>query len=130
MTTASGAAKGDVLLLVGTRKGSFILSSNKSRRAWALAGPYSAGSEVFQFVYDPRDGGRAIAAVNQMVWGPEIQFSNDLGGTWSSGTEQPRFADDTDRKVDKLWHVEPGRDSEPGVLYVGVQPAALFRVVV
>jgi len=54
MTTGSGAAKGDVLLLVGTRKGGFILSSNKSRRTWALAGPYGAGSEVFHFVYDPR----------------------------------------------------------------------------
>ena len=68
MTTGSGAVKGDVLLLVGTRKGGFILSSNKSRRKWALAGPYGAGSEVFHFVYDPRDGGRALAAVNQMVW--------------------------------------------------------------
>ena len=71
MTTASGAVKGDVLVLVGTRKGCFILSSDKSRRTWDLAGPYCAGSEVFHFVYDPRSG-RAISAVNQMVWGPEI----------------------------------------------------------
>ena len=82
---------------------------------------------MFHFVYDPRDGGRAIAAVNQMVWGPEIQFSNDLGGTWSSGKEQPRFSGDSGRKVDRLWHIQPGRESEPGVLYVGVEPAALFR---
>ena len=66
MTTGSGAVKGDALLLVGTRKGGFILSSNKSRRTWTLAGPYSDGSEVFHFVYGPRDG-RVIAAVNQMI---------------------------------------------------------------
>ena len=71
MTTAAGAVKGDVLVLVGTRKGCFILSSGKPRRTWDLAGPYCAGSEVFHFVYDPRSG-RAISAVNQMVWGPEI----------------------------------------------------------
>ena len=29
--------------------------------------------------------------------------------------------------MDKLWHIEPGRDSQPGVVYVGVQPAALFK---
>ena len=55
MATGSAAGKGDVLLLVGTKKGCFILSSNKSRRTWALAGPYCAGDEVFHFVYDPRD---------------------------------------------------------------------------
>ncbi|PKB70462.1 MAG: hypothetical protein BZY87_10605 [SAR202 cluster bacterium Io17-Chloro-G6] len=126
MTTSSGAAKGDVLLLVGTRKGGFVLSSDKSRRTWVLAGPYCAGSEVFHSVYDSRSG-RVLAANNQMVWGPEIQFSDDLGGSWSSGKDQPRFSDDTKRKVDRLWHIEPGRDSEPGVLYVGVQPAALFK---
>ena len=126
MTTGSGAAKGDILLLVGTRKGCFILSSDTSRRKWALAGPYCAGSEVFHFVHDPRSG-RAVAAVNQMVWGPEIRFSDDLGGTWTSGKEQPRFSGGTDQKVDRLWHIEPGRESESGVWYVGVQPAALFK---
>ena len=74
MTTGSGSVKGDVLLLVGTRKGGFILSSDKSRRTWALAGPDGAGSEVFHFVYDPRNGGRVVAAVNQMICGPEIQI--------------------------------------------------------
>ena len=127
MTTGSGAVKGDVLVLVGTRKGCFTLSSDMSRRSWALAGPYSAGSEVFHFVYDPREGGRLLAAVNQMVWGTEVQFSDDFGGSWSTAKEQPRFSGDTDRKVDRLWHIEPGRESEPGVLYIGVQPAALFK---
>jgi hypothetical protein len=82
---------------------------------------------VFHFVYDPREGGRAIAAVNEMVWGPQVHFSDDLGGTWSSSTGQPRFSGETDRVVDRLWHIEPGRESEPGALYLGVQPAALFK---
>ena len=74
-------------MLVGTRKGGFILSSNKPRRPWEIAGPYGAGSEVFQFVYDPRNAGRVVAAVNQMIWGPEIQLTDDLGGAWISGQE-------------------------------------------
>ena len=120
MTTGSGAVRGDVLLLVGTRKGEFILSSDISRRKWSLVGPYSAGSEVFHFVYDPREGGRTIAAVNQMVWGPEIQITEDLGSTRLSGKGQPRFSEDTGRTVDQLWHVEPGRKSELDVLYAVV----------
>ncbi len=91
MTTGSGAVRGDVFLLVGTRTGGFMLSSDTSRREWSLAGPYSASSEVFHFVYDPREGGRTIAAVNQMVWGPEIQITEDLESTWLSGKGQPRF---------------------------------------
>ena len=120
MTTGSGAVRGDVLLLVGTRKGEFILSSDISWRKWSLVGPYSAGSEVFHFVYDPREGGRTIAAVNQMVWGPEIQITEDLGSTRLSGKGQPRFSEDTGRTVDQLWHVEPGRKSELDVLYAVV----------
>lgn len=78
MTTGSGSVKGDVLLLVGTRKGGFILSSDKSLRTWALAGPDGAGSEVFHFVYDPRNGGRVVAAVNQMIWGRRSNSATTL----------------------------------------------------
>ena len=127
MTGASLARKGDVLVLLGTRKGCFILSSDQSRREWVLAGPYCAGSEVFHAVYDSREGGRVFVAVNQMVWGPEVQFSLDLGGSWSTAKEQPHFSGDDGRTVSRLWHIEPGRESEPGILYTGVEPAALFK---
>ena len=76
--------------------------------------------EVFHFVYDRREGGRTIAAVNQMVRGPETQITEYLGSTWLSDKGQPRFSEDTGRTVDRLWHVEPGRESEPGVLYAVV----------
>ena len=76
--------------------------------------------EVFHFVYDRREGGRTIAAVNQMVWGPEIQITEDLGSTRLSGKGQPRFSEDTGRTVDQFWHVEPGRKSELDVLYAVV----------
>ena len=62
-----------------------------------------------------------------MAWGPQVHLSDDLGGTWSSSIAQPRFSGETDRVVDRLWHIEPGRESEPGALYLGVQPADLFR---
>ena len=53
MTQGSTATKGDVLVLVGTRKGAFILSSDDSRKDWLVSGPHSPGSEVYHVSYDP-----------------------------------------------------------------------------
>ena len=127
MTQASSANKGDVLVLVGTRKGAFILSSDSSRKIWEVFGPHSPGSEVFHLAYDNRDGGTVFAAVNEMVWGPVVQRSHDLGATWLTPQEPPRFTSGASDTVNRVWHVEPGRKEEPGVVYLGVEPAALFK---
>jgi len=127
MTSGSSAGKGDVLILLGTKKGAFILNSDQARKNWSMAGPYCPGSEVFHLVYDQREEGRLFAASNSMIWGPEIQFSDNLGRSRASAETQPKFSGDGGPIVKNLWHVEPGRDSEPGVLYIGVKPAALFK---
>lgn len=127
MTPESRAKEGDVLILLGTKKGGFILCSDRARKNWDMTGPYCPGSEVFHMVYDHRKGGRVVAASNNMIWGPEIQYSDDLGGSWASAETQPKFSGDGGPTVKNLWHVEPGRAAEPGVLYVGVDPAALFK---
>ena len=127
MVRAAAARKGAMLVLVGTRKGAFILSSDRSRREWSVSGPHHEGSDVFHAVYDPREGGSVWAAINQPVWGAEIQRSHDLGKSWSGSTEGPRFDGGKDLKVERIWHVEPGRESEPGVVYAGAEPASLFR---
>ena len=64
MTQGSSAKKGGVMVLVGTRKGAFILSSDRSRKAWQMSGPHSPGSEVFHLTYDHREGGIVFAAVS------------------------------------------------------------------
>ena len=127
MATRVTARKGDVLVLLGTRKGCFIRSSDGQRRSWALSGPHCAGSEVFHVAYDQRESGTVFAAVNHMVWGPEVQFSSNLGASWATAKKQPGFSGQEGRTVKRLWHIEPGRDSEPGTLYAGVEPAALFK---
>ena len=81
MTQVSSATKGDVMVLLGTRKGAFILSSGKSRKNRQVSGPHSPGSEVFHLSYDHREGGTVFAAVNHMIWGPTVQRSHDLGTT-------------------------------------------------
>ena len=145
MTQSSEPKRGDVLVLVGTRKGGFILSSDASRKQWSVSEPHFAGGEpvtfdflpgaptglgpagdVFQMSFDPRDGGTILAAINSVIFGPEVQISHDYGKTWQSSSRGPRFSDG-DRTVSKLWYLEPGRVDEPGVVYAGVEPAALFK---
>ncbi len=121
------ARRGDVLLLAGTRKGAFVLHTDRARQDWQLYGPYSPGSDVFHLTYDGRNGGRIFAAVNSMWFGPQVEFSGDLGHSWETAREQPRFAGDGGRTVNRLWHIEPGRATEPATLYAGVEPAALFK---
>jgi hypothetical protein len=71
-----------VLILVGTRKGAFVLGSDESRKGWSVSGPQLGGMEVFHLTQDLRDGGGLWAAVNSPIWGAEIQRSHDLGATW------------------------------------------------
>ena len=127
MTNGPIAANGNLLVLLGTKKGCFVISGDPSRKNWKLAGPYSAGAEVFHAVYDPRGPGTVFTAVNHMIWGPQVQISNDLGESWVSAAQSPRFTDESDRTVSQLWHIKPGRQDEPDVLYAGVNPAALFK---
>ena len=133
MTEGIPARRGDLLLLVGTRKGAFILHSPPRRKEWRLHGPYIPGSDVFHLTYDARGSGRLFAATNSMWFGPQVEFSRDLGGRWEPAAVQPRFAGNGENTegagptVNRLWHIEPGRDTEPGTLYAGVEPAALFH---
>lgn len=133
MTEAAPARSGSLLALVGTRKGAFILTGDPYRQQWRISGPYSPGTDIFHLNYDSRAGGRIVAASNSMWFGPQIEFSDDLGKTWKQSAEQPRFRDKPEfaehdgPTVRNVWHIEPGRDSEPETLYAGVQPAALFK---
>ena len=119
--------KGDVLLLAGTQKGALILAGDRLRKSWSVSEMYLAGGEVFHLTYDAREGGTVYAAVNHAVWGPELQLSRDLGATWQGAAEGPRFDSDAGTNLKRLWHVQPGRHEEPGVVYLGVEPAALFK---
>ena len=81
MALELNAKRGDVMLLVGTRKGAFLMSSNASRREWDFSRPHLPGSDIFHMAYDPRNSGTVFAATNSIIWGAEIQRSHDLGTT-------------------------------------------------
>src|SRR5208282_613102 len=114
-----------VLVLAGTKKGLFLFTSS-DRRGWSVSGPFQPGREINHAVYDGRTG-RIFATANDSWFGCEVVSSPDLGGHWETARENPKFAESSGLKLERIWHIEPGRASEPGVLYAGVAPAALFR---
>jgi len=114
-----------IALLVGTRKGAFVFRTS-DRRTWAADQPQFKGNMVHHMTGDPRTG-RLFAAVSSEVWGAGLFVSDDHGVEWQEIKSPPRFAEGDERSTKKLWHICPGRESEPGVVYAGVEPASLFQ---
>lgn len=136
-----------VVVMVGTRKGGFIFSSDAQREKWTLSGPHFKGWAVMHMMADPRSG-RFHAALHHEAYGSSTHYSDDFGKTWTQAKIAPAFAaaaaagrpigtPDEAREPEtaqakpetvlKVWHITPGRVSEPDVLYAGVEPAALFK---
>jgi len=120
--------KRDVLLLIGTTKGAFILRSNLQRRHWEVGGPYFHGHNVYALAYDGREGRQRLWASTQNYWGTFLRSSDDFGRSWTNPQQAPiRFPADTGTSLNNIWQIKLGRRDEPDVLYCGVEPAALFE---
>jgi photosystem II stability/assembly factor-like uncharacterized protein len=126
-----------VRVLVGTRKGAFVLTSDEGRRDWQVAGPHFGGWEVYHLKGSPVDPDRVWAAPSGGWFGQIVQRSEDGGRTfepvgnefryegatgthqWYDGTPHPwEFA--------RVWHLEPSL-TDRDTVYAGVEDAALFR---
>ncbi len=114
------------LLMVGTAKGAFVFTSRDNRRSWKVSGPHFKGISVYHLAYDARNR-VMLAGVNSYQWGPVVARSFDLGSEWKRSKNQPRFPKESGLSVKNIWHIEPSSPSEPDVMYVGVDPACLFR---
>jgi hypothetical protein len=126
---ASGQATGDVLVLIGTMKGAFLLRSGPDRAAFELTGPHFPGHEVYSMAADTRGGRtRLLAGTSSMHWGAVVRASDDLGATWTDPDEgNVRFPDGTDAALARVWQLTPAGPDRPDVVYAGAEPAALFR---
>ena len=82
-----------IRILVGTRKGAFILSSDGKRRKWSVAGPHFAGWEIYHLKGSPVDPDRMFASQSSSWFGQIIQRSDDGGRSWclpgSGGASEP-----------------------------------------
>ena len=120
---------GDVLLLVGTVKGVFLLRAGGQRRRWEVSGPHFPGAQVYALAYDGRDGRQRIwAAPRSLPFGAELVASDDFGRSWNRPeTPRVRFPEETGTSLAQIWQIEPGPPAEPNRILCGVEPAALFE---
>jgi photosystem II stability/assembly factor-like uncharacterized protein len=126
-----------VRVLVGTRKGAFILTSDASRKKWTVDGPHFAGWEIYHLKGSPADPDRLYASQTSGWFGQVLQRSDDGGKTWNAAgnqflydgeTHSHKWYDDSDHpwEFKRVWHLEPSLD-DPNKVYAGVEDAALFE---
>jgi photosystem II stability/assembly factor-like uncharacterized protein len=126
-----------VRLLVGTRKGAFVLTSDAKRRRWDISGPHFAGWEIYHLTGSRADPNRLYASQTSGWFGQLIQRSSDGGKTWAPvgnkfaydgvpGTHQWYDGTQHPWEFKRVWHLEPSLD-DPDTVYAGAEDAALFR---
>jgi hypothetical protein len=106
-------------VMIGTAKGLFVARSDDNA-AWRLDGPYLAGWEVSTTL---DAGGRMLVGTTHYAYGATVRVSDDDGQTWTQPDGQPRYAEGSPYKVNRIWELVPGHG---GRLYCGVDEAALF----
>ncbi|MFZ1056759.1 MAG: hypothetical protein WAN79_13890 [Opitutaceae bacterium] len=126
-----------VRVLVGTRKGAFILTSDGKRSQWRVDGPFFGGWEIYHMKGSPVDPSRLYASQSTSWFGQLVQRSNDGGKTWEavgnkfvyegiSGTHQWYDGTAHPWEFKRVWHLEPSL-TDPDIVFAGVEDAALFR---
>jgi len=140
-----------VRVLVGTRKGAFILTSDGKRETWEVSGPHFAGWEIYHMKGSPADPNRLYVSQTSGWFGQIIQASDDGGKTWYQpgtppGEPLPQWPAKASNKFvydgvpgthqwydgtphswafTRVWHLEPSL-TDPDTVYAGVEDAAIF----
>lgn len=143
-----------VRVLVGTRKGGFVLTSDDKRQKWQVSGPHFAGWEIYHMKGSPVDPNRIYCSQSSSWFGQIIQRSDDGGRTWTipGGEKLPgpydpptppgqsnkfiyvgdpgthQWYDGTQRpwEFKRVWHLEPSL-TDPDTVFAGVEDAAIFK---
>ena len=110
------------VLLIGTRKGLFLLESAGDRRDWQLRGPLCESWPVYHAIHDPASGSIFAAAASE--WhGSAVWRSGDLGETWAWSSEGLGYDADESRKVSKVATLA----ATDGQLLVGAEAPGIFE---
>jgi photosystem II stability/assembly factor-like uncharacterized protein len=126
-----------IRVLVGTRKGAFVLTGDGKRDRWDVAGPFFAGWELYHLKGSPADPNRIYASQCSGWFGQQVQRSDDGGKTWepignqftyegTTGTHQWYDGTPHPWEFKRVWHLEPSL-TDPDTVYAGVEDAAIFK---
>ncbi len=126
-----------VRVLVGTRKGAFVMTSDEKRKKWNVEGPHFAGWEIYHLKGSPANPDRIYASQTSSWFGQVIQRSDDGGKTWEPVGNQFAYDGPTGTHLwydgtphpwefARVWHIEPSIHDE-NTIYAGVEDAAFFR---
>ncbi|MGV3533754.1 MAG: WD40/YVTN/BNR-like repeat-containing protein [Chthoniobacteraceae bacterium] len=126
-----------VRVLVGTKKGAFILTADGKRERWEVSGPHFAGWEMYHLKGSPVEPNRIFASQTSGWFGQQIQRSDDGGKTWEQvgnafayegtpGTHQWYDGTQHPWEFKRVWHLEPSL-TDPDTVLAGVEDAGLFR---
>ena len=129
----------EVRVLVGTRKGAFVLTADGARKDWRVDGPHFAGLEVYHVAGSPAAPDRVWAAPSTSWFGQQVHRSDDGRRSWTAvgsdfayagvpGTHQWYDGTPHPWEFARVWHLEPSA-TDPDTVLAGVEDAALFRSV-
>jgi photosystem II stability/assembly factor-like uncharacterized protein len=126
-----------VRVLVGTRKGAFVLTSDGKRDKWQVAGPHFPGWEMYHIKGSPVDPNRIYASQSSGWFGQLIQRSDDGGVTWNPvdnkftydgvpGTHMWYDGTPHPWEFKRVWHLEPSL-TDRDTVFAGIEDAAIFK---
>jgi len=143
-----------IRVLVGTKKGAFVLTADGKRQEWEISGPHFAGWEIYHLKGSPVDLNRIFASQTSGWFGQIIQRSDDGGKTWHTPGSSPeelsgpdgfpkgesnrfvyagqpgthKWYDGTQHpwEFKRVWHIEPSL-TDPDAAFAGVEDAAVFK---
>jgi photosystem II stability/assembly factor-like uncharacterized protein len=109
-----------VRLLVGTRKGAFVLTADGTRDDWDVRGPFFTGWEIYHLNGSPADPDRIYASQTSGWFGQIVQRSDDGGETWQPINKglRSRELPDEEREVGHCVHRIAMNESRPDVLFM------------
>ncbi|HEX7071259.1 MAG TPA: hypothetical protein VF190_10650 [Rhodothermales bacterium] len=124
-------------VLVGTKKGAFVLTSDGKRKDWKVQGPHFGGWEIYHLKGSPADPNRLYASQSSDWFGQVIHRSDDGGKSWNPvgnefkydgvpGTHQWYDGSPHPWEFKRVWHLEPSY-TDPDTVYAGVEDAAIFK---
>jgi len=126
-----------VRVLVGTRKGAFILTADGKRKNWKVSGPHFGGWEIYHLKGSPLNPNRLFASQSSSWFGQVIHRSDDGGLTWQTMGNEFKYQGETGTHLwydgssrpwefKRIWHLEPSL-TDPDTVFAGAEDAALFR---